>query len=76
VINVGDKILVLIKGPHGIGIVQAVVEHVYTSGGLSAGCGEHGCFGFRDDDENIYWCRGDDLNSPAANALIVAGTLR
>jgi hypothetical protein len=66
---------VLIKGPHGIGIVQAVVEHVYGSGGLSART-DGATFGFRDEDENIYWCRGDDLNSPAANALLVAGTLR
>ncbi|HEV3059644.1 MAG TPA: hypothetical protein VGY48_15445 [Vicinamibacterales bacterium] len=72
-IEVGDKILVLVTGPHGTGLVAAVVEYVYRSSPDHFVAGE--ARGFHTADEGVTWIRGHDIDSPAARALLVAGTL-
>jgi len=78
--NVGDKILVFVRGPHGYGLVPAEVTHVYESGGVAARAApptraDSGCMGFRDDDEGRLWTRGHDPTTREAAAMLVAATL-
>jgi hypothetical protein len=73
--SVGDKILVLVSGPHGHGLVPAEVTHVYASGGLTSKIVTNGWLGFRDDQEGIEWTRGHDPTTPEACALLTAAHL-
>lgn len=34
-IRVGDPVLIVVRGPHGAGLVKATVEHVYESPGIA-----------------------------------------
>jgi hypothetical protein len=73
VIEVGDKILLLVTGPHGVGLVRAFVECVHA--GVNPVFDTTNLFTQRIDSEGVTWIRGHDLDSPAARALLVAGTL-
>jgi hypothetical protein len=70
-VKVGDKVLVLAEGPHGCGIVQAEVTHVYESGGTAV----DGVHGYRSCDEGIMWTRGHDPTTDEAKALLTAAAL-
>lgn len=77
-ISAGDKIILLVSGPHGVGLVRATIDYIYESSPAFAASyiplSGH-IMACKEASEGVTWIHGHDLDSPAARALLVAGTL-